>query len=78
MPNLPNTLWTSDEQEFEARFQRFVAEGGLDTVVLRSEYFERAYKMNACCEHSIPYRNCTICHKATQPYMPNPTGYYGG
>lgn len=68
MPGLARVIWPSDEQEFEASFQQFVADGGLDTVDRRSEAYERHYRRNAYCEHGWLWRNCQQCHKEPKPY----------
>ena len=64
MPNIPITLWASDEQEFETIFQQFVAAGGLDTIDPRSEQYERVWRQQAYCQHMIIVRNCPTCHQA--------------
>ena len=68
MPNIHITLWASDEQEFEAIFQRFVADGGLDDIERRSEQYERMWRQNTYCQHMKPFRNCPTCHQVPQAY----------
>mgnify|MGYP001567460392 FL=1 len=63
MSNIPTTLWASDEQEFEAIFQQFVANGGLDIIELRSEQYERVWRQSTYCQHMVIFRNCPTCHQ---------------
>ena len=67
---MPTMVWTSDEVEFEARFQQFVIEGGLDVVELMSEDYERIYRRLAFCKHRLIWNSCKECHVITPPYWP--------
>jgi len=64
-----NDIWLSDEREFESLFQKFVSNGGLDTLDNLSEDYERNFRKSACCEHGLRWKSCTTCHKEPKTYV---------
>ena len=56
--------------EFEEYYQRFLAEGGLDTLSAVSEGWERHFRQTVYCPHSLITRNCRLCRSqaSAHPY----------
>jgi hypothetical protein len=63
--------------EFDEYYQRFVREGGLDTVSALQEDFERVYLSQIYCMHRTLPAKCPICTPVKRPLPDVSNGYRG-
>ena len=56
--------------DFEANYWAFVYRGGLDTMSVIDEDYERDYRLTVHCIHSKPRQSCPACQKHIPVYIP--------